>query len=65
MEETDERYLSTEEVAEHFSVSAMTIYRLANAGRIPHIRVGRSFRFRLGEVEKALRDEQDPVAAAE
>lgn len=63
-ETTEERYLSTHDVAEHFGVSAMTIYRLANDGRLPHIRVGRSFRFRLSEVEAALRSENGETPAA-
>jgi excisionase family DNA binding protein len=65
VEETEERYLSTIEVAEHFGVSSMTIYRLANDGKLPHIRVGRVFRFRLSEVERAVREENvvPPVAA--
>lgn len=62
-DDEEERYLSTEEIAEHYSVAAITIYRLANAGRIPYIRVGRTYRFRLSEVDAAFKAETDQAAA--
>jgi len=38
------RYLTVAEVAETMRVSKMTVYRLARAGDLPAVRVGRSYR---------------------
>jgi excisionase family DNA binding protein len=40
----DDRFLTVAEVADALRVSKMTIYRLVHDGRLPAIRVGRSFR---------------------
>jgi excisionase family DNA binding protein len=32
----------------------MTVYRLINAGQLPAVRVGRSFRVRQGELDRYL-----------
>ena len=37
-------YLSVAEVAEHFRVSKMTIYRLCLSGELVSVRVGRGYR---------------------
>lgn len=38
------RYLTVAEVAEEMRVSKMTVYRLVQAGQLPAVRVGRSYR---------------------
>ncbi len=38
------RYLTVAEVADTMRVSKMTVYRLARAGDLPAVRVGRSYR---------------------
>lgn len=38
------RYLTVAEVAETMRVSRMTVYRLAQSGALPAVRVGRSYR---------------------
>ena len=43
--EKSPRALTVHEVAEFFSVSDMTIYRLATTGSIPSFRIGNSIRF--------------------
>ena len=48
------RWLTATEIAEQLAVSASTIYRLANRDKIPELRVGRSRRFVLADVEAAL-----------
>lgn len=47
--------VSAAEVAARYAVSRRTVYRLAEQGVIPSIRVGRQFRFDLAEVEAALK----------
>lgn len=42
------------EVAATLRVSNMTVYRLIQAGRLPAIRVGRSYRIREEDVERYL-----------
>jgi len=41
---TDVRFLTVAEVAELMRVSAMTVYRMVQAGELPAIRFGRSYR---------------------
>lgn len=48
----DEYYMKVSEVAERWRVSKMTIYRLIEDGTLPVIRVGRSFRIALSDVER-------------
>ncbi len=66
-----EPLLTSEELARHLGVDENTVYRWSRAGRIPALKVGRWWRFRVGEVEAALartpRDRQDlsrPLSAA-
>ncbi|MGH9127241.1 MAG: helix-turn-helix domain-containing protein [Acidimicrobiales bacterium] len=42
------------EVANLLRVSNMTVYRLVQAGQLPAIRVGRSYRIREDDVDKYL-----------
>lgn len=46
--------LTSEELARHLGVDENTVYRWSRAGRIPALKVGRWWRFRLGDVEAAL-----------
>lgn len=46
------RFLTVAEVAAIMRVSKMTVYRLVQAGSLPAVRVGRSYRV----PEKAVRD---------
>jgi excisionase family DNA binding protein len=50
------RFLTVGEVAEALRVSNMTVYRLINAGELPAVRVGRSFRLREEDLDKYLAD---------
>lgn len=43
--------LTTEEVAKYLKTSPDTIKRLARAGRIPGVKIGRAWRFRRADVE--------------
>ena len=46
-----ERWLSVEEIAKHLKISKETVYRWLERGRIPAHRVGKQWRFRIGEVD--------------
>lgn len=48
------RFLTVLEVAERMRVSKMTVYRLIRAGKIPAVRVGKSFRVREEDLETYL-----------
>jgi excisionase family DNA binding protein len=53
-EGTRARYLTVREVASMLRVSNMTVYRLINAGELPAVRVGKSFRLREDDVDRYL-----------
>ena len=53
---TNARYLTVREVASTLRVSNMTVYRLINAGELPALRVGKSFRLREDDVNRYLAD---------
>ena len=48
------RFLTVLEVAERMRVSKMTVYRLIRAGKIPAVRVGKSFRVREDDLDAYL-----------
>lgn len=50
------RFLTVTEVADVLRVSNMTVYRLINAGQLPAVRVGKSYRLREDDVDKYLAD---------
>lgn len=43
--------LTVADLAERWKVSKMTVYRLAHDGKLKHIKIGASFRFRPEDVE--------------
>jgi excisionase family DNA binding protein len=47
-------YLTVSEVAAALRVSNMTVYRLVSAGDLPSVRVGRSVRLRVDDVDQYL-----------
>ena len=51
---TSARFLTVREVANTLRVSNMTVYRLINAGDLPAVRVGKSFRLREDDVNHYL-----------
>lgn len=44
MDNTQEEYLTPEQVAEKLKVKKITIYRMARSGKIPAIKFGKSWR---------------------
>ena len=55
-ESAQTRFLTVGEVAAVLRVSNMTVYRLINAGDLPAVRVGKSFRLREDDVNRYLQD---------
>ena len=55
-ESTRARFLTVAEVAAMLRVSNMTVYRLINAGDLPAVRVGKSYRLREDDIDKYLAD---------
>jgi len=47
-------YLTVSEVARALRVSTMTVYRLINTGKLPAVRIGRSFRLREDDLGRYL-----------
>lgn len=54
LENTQSRFMTVGEVAAALRVSTMTVYRLINAGQLPAVRIGRSFRVRPEELDRYL-----------
>ena len=52
--ENRERFATVAEVASLLRVSNMTVYRLVQAGQLPAVRVGRSYRIKEGDVDRYL-----------
>jgi excisionase family DNA binding protein len=48
------RYVTVGEVAAQLRVSTMTVYRLVQSGRLPAVRVGRSYRLRDVDVDRYI-----------
>ena len=48
------RYVTVAEVADLLRVSNMTVYRLVQAGQLPAVRVGRSYRIREEDIDGFL-----------
>ena len=56
--DSDDVFLTTEEVLEYLHVNLRTIYRLIKAGKIPAVRVGRQWRFRKRDIDAWLNAQQ-------
>ena len=48
---TGRRLLTAEDLAERWQVPTSQVYRLTRAGRLPVVRLGRYYRYRLQAVE--------------
>ena len=60
---SDHRLLSAAELAEHYGICRASVYNLLNQG-LPSIKIGRSRRFRLAEVDAWLDAQAQPKDAA-
>lgn len=52
---TKTKLVSAREIAAEVGVTAKTIQNIANAGKLPHYRVGKTFRFNLKECLESFR----------
>lgn len=57
MEEVRSEIMTTEEVAQYLRLAEATIYKLAQAGEIPAVKMGRAWRFKRGLIDEWIRDE--------
>lgn len=48
---TMEKWLTLEQIAEYLQMSSSSIYKMAQAGRIPAYKVGRQWRFKKEEID--------------
>lgn len=51
------RYMTVSEVAEDLQLSTMTIYRLINAGTLAAVRIGKSYRIRVTDLDVYLKSQ--------
>jgi excisionase family DNA binding protein len=54
----NDRLLTADDVAELLGMRTDFIYRLAREGRIPHLRFGRTLRFRAEAIERWLEEQE-------
>jgi excisionase family DNA binding protein len=52
--------MTTQEVAEYLRLTEATIYKLAQAGEIPAMKVGRAWRFRKDLIDEWFRQQSMP-----
>jgi excisionase family DNA binding protein len=52
----EDRLLTIRELAEYLRVNPFTVYRWVAQKRIPHLRVGRTLRFRLDDINEFMRE---------
>lgn len=53
--QTDDRWLSVDEIGEHLGVSKDSVYGWVSTGRMPGHRVGRLWKFKRAEVDEWVR----------
>ena len=53
---TEEKWVNLADGAEHLSVSQDTIRNWLKSGKLPTIKAGKQYKFRLSEVDKLLED---------
>lgn len=59
-----QRLLTAGELAERWQVPKSHVYRLTREGRVPAVRLGRYYRYRLAAIEAWERESEAPVSAA-
>lgn len=55
------RLLDADDLGARWKVSRAHVYRLAREGRIPTVRIGRYYRFRLDAIEAWERAQEEPT----
>ena len=54
-----DQILTVKQVAEYLKVNERTVYRMANAKKIPAFKVASSWRFKLSEIEKWIENQHN------
>ncbi len=52
MSVTENEIMTVQEVAEYLRLNEMTIYKLAQEGKLPALKIGRSWRFKKGLIDE-------------
>ncbi|MGH2513069.1 MAG: helix-turn-helix domain-containing protein [Candidatus Limnocylindrales bacterium] len=53
-----DRLLTAEELAERFGMTKGYVYKLCREHRIPHLRLGRTVRFRAEAIDEWIREQE-------
>lgn len=53
-----ERLYTIEQIAEKLQISETTLYKLARSGRIPAIKIGNQWRFKMEDIDKWLESQK-------
>ncbi|MCA9633676.1 MAG: helix-turn-helix domain-containing protein [Myxococcales bacterium] len=54
----DDDILTIKEVAEYLKLTERTLYRLVQDGQVPGFKVGNSWRFKRGDIERWIEDQK-------
>lgn len=55
LEQTPEKWVNLEDIAEHLSVSTDTVRTWIKNGKLPFYRAGKRYKFKISEVDEWLR----------
>jgi len=58
---TMERWLTLEQIAEYLQMSTSSIYKMAQKGKIPAYKVGRQWRFRKEEIDRWIKSQKQSM----
>ena len=57
MEATENEIMTVQEVAQYLRLAEATVYKLAQAGEIPAVKVGRAWRFKKELIDEWFREQ--------
>jgi excisionase family DNA binding protein len=65
METMEREIMTTEEVARYLRLAEATVYKLAQAGDIPAVKVGRAWRFKRQLIDEWFREQAESRVSSE
>ena len=65
MNVTENEVMTVQEVAEYLRLNEMTVYRLAQQGKLPALKIGRSWRFKRELIDEWFRQNAEAVLSAD
>jgi len=65
MNVTENGIMTVQEVAEYLRLNEMTIYRLAQEGKLPALKIGRSWRFKKELIDEWFRRSAEATLSAD